>query len=40
MKKITMGICAVFLLAVTGCDTNEDANARIDECLEEEYTDE
>ncbi|MCP4610682.1 MAG: hypothetical protein GY845_18395 [Planctomycetes bacterium] len=37
MKRITMIICAIFAIATIGCHNTEDANEKIDECLEEEY---
>ncbi len=37
MKRIVIVICAIFALTIVGCHDAEDANEKIDECLEEEY---
>lgn len=41
MKAITLTICALFVLsfAIVGCDTTEDANEKIEQCLADEYGD-
>jgi predicted small secreted protein len=37
MKRIALVVCALFALALFGCNTTENANEKIKECLEEEY---
>jgi hypothetical protein len=37
MKRIALVICAIFAFALLACDTVEDANEKIEQCLEDQY---
>ena len=37
MKRFSLIACALFALAAAGCDDTNDANAKIQQCLEDEY---
>jgi len=37
MKRFALMTCALFALAAAGCEDTEDANAKIQQCLEDEY---
>jgi hypothetical protein len=37
MKRFTLMTCVLFALAAAGCEDTQDANAKIQQCLEDEY---
>ena len=37
MKRFTLMTCALFALAAASCQDTQDANAKIQQCLEDEY---